>query len=45
MRERKKQTVETVINEEAMLFGKYLRNEIQNWMPRIIRENIHENEL
>jgi CRISPR-associated protein Cas1 len=30
-----KQTIETLINEEAMLLGKYLRNEIQTWKPRI----------
>jgi len=30
-----KQTLETLINEEAMLLGKYLRNEIPEWKPRI----------
>jgi len=30
-----KQTIETLINEEAMLLGKYLRNEIPQWKPRI----------
>jgi len=30
-----KQTIETLINEEAMLLGKYLRNEIPQWQPRI----------
>jgi CRISPR-associated protein Cas1 len=30
-----KQTIETLINEEAMLLGKYLRSEIQTWKPRI----------
>lgn len=30
-----KQTVETLINEEALLFAKYLRNERQDWTPRI----------
>ena len=30
-----KQTIETLINEEAMLLGKYLRNEILQWKPRI----------
>ena len=29
------QTLETLINEEALLFAKYLREEIQNWAPRI----------
>lgn len=30
------QTVETLINEEASLFAKYLRNENQGWIPRIM---------
>jgi CRISPR/Cas system-associated endonuclease Cas1 len=29
------QTLETVINEEALLFAKYLRGEVKSWMPRI----------
>jgi hypothetical protein len=29
-----KQTVETLINEEALLLAKYLRNEKQTWIPR-----------
>ena len=31
-----KQTVETLINEETMLFAKYLRHEKPNWLPRIV---------
>ena len=31
----KKQTLETLINEEALLFAKYLRNEMKEWLPRI----------
>jgi hypothetical protein len=31
-----KQTLETLINEETMLFARYLRNEKPNWHPRII---------
>jgi CRISPR/Cas system-associated endonuclease Cas1 len=31
----KKQELETLINEEAMLFAKFLRNEKQTWVPRI----------
>jgi len=31
----KRQTIETLINEEAQLFAKYLRNESQEWVPRI----------
>jgi len=30
-----KQTVETLINEEALLLAKYLRNERKEWNPRI----------
>jgi hypothetical protein len=30
-----KQTVETLINEETLLFAKYLRNEKKEWIPRI----------
>jgi len=29
------QTLETLINEEALLFAKYLRSESKNWIPRI----------
>jgi len=32
----KKQELETLINEEAMLFAKYLRNEREAWNPRIV---------
>lgn len=31
----KKQTIETLINEEALLFGTFLRNEHKDWTPRI----------
>jgi CRISPR-associated protein Cas1 len=31
-----RQTVETLINEEALLFAKYLRNEILTWSPRAV---------
>ncbi|MDH5481481.1 MAG: CRISPR-associated endonuclease Cas1 [Candidatus Bathyarchaeota archaeon] len=31
----KRQTIETLINEEAFLFAQYLRNEIPTWIPRI----------
>ena len=30
-----RQTIETLINEEALLFAKYLRNEKETWHPRI----------
>jgi hypothetical protein len=32
----KKQTLETLINEEALLFAKYLRGEKETWVPKII---------
>jgi len=32
-----KQTVETLINEETMLFARYLRDEKPNWHPRIVK--------
>jgi hypothetical protein len=31
----KVQTIETLINEEALLFTKYLRGELSTWIPRI----------
>ena len=31
----KSQTIETLINEEALLFSKFLRYEMENWFPRI----------
>jgi CRISPR-associated protein Cas1 len=30
-----RQTIETLINEEALLFAKYLRNQKEKWNPRI----------
>jgi hypothetical protein len=32
----KRQTFETLINEEALLLAKYLRNEKKDWEPRIV---------
>ena len=32
----KRQAFETLINEEALLFAKYFRNEIKGWIPRIV---------
>ena len=29
------QTLETLINEEAQIFAKYMRNEIPSWNPRL----------
>jgi hypothetical protein len=31
----KRQTIETLINEEALLLAKFLRNEHTPWLPRI----------
>jgi len=31
----KKQTIETLISEEALLFAEYLRNQLKTWNPRI----------
>jgi CRISPR-associated protein Cas1 len=31
----KRQTIETLISEEALLFAKFLRGERKNWIPRI----------
>ena len=31
----KRQTVDTLINEEALLFAKYLRREKNAWIPRL----------
>lgn len=35
----KSQTVETLINEEALLLATYLRNERETWSPRIAIPN------
>jgi hypothetical protein len=35
----KKQEIETLINEEALLLAKYLRNERKEWTPRIVNLN------
>jgi len=32
----KRQTIETLVNEESLLFSKYLRNERKAWIPRIV---------
>jgi CRISPR/Cas system-associated endonuclease Cas1 len=31
----KRQTIETLISEEALLLAKFLRNELKDWSPRI----------
>jgi hypothetical protein len=35
IRQGEKQEIETLINEEAFLFAKYLRGERSHWTPRI----------
>jgi hypothetical protein len=35
MRIGKKQTIETLINEEALLFANFLREKRKKWIPRI----------
>ncbi len=35
MRHGRKRKLETLINEEALLLAKYLRNERKEWTPRI----------
>jgi CRISPR/Cas system-associated endonuclease Cas1 len=32
----KKQEIETLINEEALLLAQYLRNDRQSWIPRLV---------
>jgi hypothetical protein len=32
----KKQKIEILINEEALVLGMYLRNEKKEWIPRIV---------
>jgi len=36
MRHGRRQTVETLINEEAFLLAQYLRDEHETWTPRIV---------
>jgi hypothetical protein len=31
----KRQTIDTLISEEALLFAKYLRHERKDWVPRL----------
>jgi len=38
MRHGKKQRIETLINEEAKILAKHLRDERKDWIPRIIRK-------
>lgn len=39
MKHGKRQTIETLINEEAFLLVQYLRNEHETWAPRIAKLN------
>lgn len=36
IRRGQKQRIETLINEEALLFAKYLRGERETWIPRVV---------
>ena len=40
MRHGKRQRIETLINEEALLIMKYLRDENRTWTPRIFRHKM-----
>jgi len=35
IRHGKRQRIETLINEEALLLAKYLRGETKTWIPRV----------
>ena len=37
IRHGKRQRIETLINEEALLLAKYIRDERKTWVPRIVR--------
>jgi len=37
---RERQEIETLINEEALLFAKYVRGEKPSWQPRIVDSNL-----
>ena len=37
----KRQTVDTLISEEALLLAKFLRNERKEWKPRLPRANVN----
>ncbi len=41
IRHGKKQRIETLINEEALLLAKYIRNEKETWFPRIASGDSH----
>ena len=41
IRHGKMQALETLINEEALLLAKYLRNERKTWTPRISKNLIN----
>jgi len=39
----KRQTIETLINEEALLLAKFLRDERKTWIPRMIPDSVWHN--
>ena len=38
----KQQMIETLINDEALLLAKYLRDEQKRWMPRVMTDRLEE---
>jgi CRISPR-associated protein Cas1 len=40
-----RQTIETLINEEALLFAKYLRGESPHWQPRVIELSLQSQKV
>ena len=43
IRHGKRQNIETLINEEALLLSKYLRKEKTSWKPRLVNKSSMEN--
>ena len=39
----RQQTIETLVNEAALLFAKYLRSEKPNWVHRLVNLSVHLN--
>jgi len=37
----KRQTIETLIKEEALFFARYIRNERKSWTPRMALQNFY----
>jgi hypothetical protein len=41
IRQGKRQTIDTLISEEALLLAKYLRNERREWIIRIVKLTVN----